>query len=109
MHRFAPENDHHACKSGKRDGDLRGCAEDFKFHGNFRFSAKCDVMRRKALPLFELALVLVRFDHVAGIVRSEGSFKSCSTNASTSLLIRSSSSFSAPKISSTRSGASCAF
>jgi len=36
-------------------------------------------MRRKALPLFELALVLVRLDHVAGIVRSEGSFKSCSS------------------------------
>src|SRR5262249_7374500 len=28
--------DHHACKSGEGDGDLRGCAENFaQFHGNF--------------------------------------------------------------------------
>jgi hypothetical protein len=29
------------------------------------FSGKCDVMRVKNLPLFEIASVLVRFDHVA--------------------------------------------
>lgn len=31
----------------------------------FRFSVKSDVMRRKALRFFELALVLVPLDHIA--------------------------------------------
>jgi hypothetical protein len=56
MDRFAPKNDHHACKSREGDGDLCGCAENFaRFHGNSVCSAKCDVMRRKALRLFEIA------------------------------------------------------
>jgi hypothetical protein len=33
MHRFAPKNDYHACKSREGYGDLRGCAENFAgFH-----------------------------------------------------------------------------
>jgi hypothetical protein len=32
-----------------------------------RFSGKCEVMRANS-PLFELALVLVRFDHVARFI-----------------------------------------
>jgi hypothetical protein len=32
------------------------------------FSEKCDAMRVKTSPLFELARVLVRLDHVAGRV-----------------------------------------
>src|SRR5207249_762950 len=77
-------------------------------HGD-SFSGKCDVMRVKDSPLSEIARLLVRFDHVAGIARSGGFFTSCSTNASTSLLIRLSSSDSAPKISSTRSCVFLAF
>jgi hypothetical protein len=66
MHRFAPKNDHHAGKSREGDGDLRGCAEKFaRFHGKFRFSARCDVMRRKALRFFEIALVLPGLDQIA--------------------------------------------
>jgi hypothetical protein len=43
-----------------------GCAENFAgFHGNSVCSVKCDVIRRKALRLFELARVLVRLNHVA--------------------------------------------
>ena len=30
-----------------------------------RSSGKCDVMRRKTSPVFEIARVFVRFDHVA--------------------------------------------
>jgi hypothetical protein len=30
-----------------------------------RFSGPCDVMRVKSSPLFEIARVFVRFDHVA--------------------------------------------
>jgi hypothetical protein len=30
-----------------------------------RFSRNCDLMRVKNSPLFEIALVLVRFDHTA--------------------------------------------
>jgi hypothetical protein len=33
-----------------------------------RFSGPCDVMRVKSSPLFELAGVLVRLDHVARII-----------------------------------------
>jgi hypothetical protein len=69
MHRFAPKNDHHAGKSREGDGDLRGCAENFaRFHGKFRFSARCDVMRRKALRFFEIAFVPVRCDHIASFI-----------------------------------------
>jgi hypothetical protein len=32
------------------------------------FSEKWDVLRVKTLPLFEIALVLVRFDHVASLI-----------------------------------------
>jgi hypothetical protein len=33
-----------------------------------RFSGKCGVMRAQSLPLFELARVLVRLDHVASFI-----------------------------------------
>jgi hypothetical protein len=39
-------------------------AESFNIH----FSGKEDVMRGKTLPLFELASVLVRLDHVARLI-----------------------------------------
>jgi hypothetical protein len=32
------------------------------------FSQKCGVMRVKNSPLFEIARVLVRFDHVASVI-----------------------------------------
>jgi hypothetical protein len=34
----------------------------------FVFSAKRELMRGKTSPLFEIALVLVRFDHVASVI-----------------------------------------
>ena len=36
-------------------------------HGN-SFSGKCDVARVETSPLFELAVVLGRLDHIAGFI-----------------------------------------
>jgi hypothetical protein len=44
--------------------DQRKKAESWKFISG----RKCDVMRVKTLPLFELARALVRFDHAARVV-----------------------------------------
>jgi hypothetical protein len=68
VHRLAAKNDYDASETGECDSNLRRCAKSFtRFHG-YRFSVKCDVMRWKTLPFFEITLVLVRFDDAARLI-----------------------------------------
>ena len=69
MHRFATKNDYDAGKTGECDRNLRRCAKSFtRFQEKSGCSAKCGMMRQETLTLFEIALVLVRFDHVASSI-----------------------------------------
>jgi hypothetical protein len=53
------------------------------------FSGKCDVMRVQNSPLFELALVLVRFDHIASHIRSAAKLETLSQQPKITLQQRS--------------------
>jgi hypothetical protein len=71
VHRFATKNDYDASETGECDRNLRRCAKSFtRFQEKSRCSAKCGMMRQETLPLFKIALVPVRFNHVARIIES---------------------------------------
>jgi hypothetical protein len=57
---LAAKDDYDAGETGECDSNLRCCAKGFTRFHEYRFSVKLDVMRRKTLPLFEIARVRVR-------------------------------------------------
>jgi hypothetical protein len=69
VHRFATKNDYDASETGECDRNLRRCAKSFtRFQEKSRCSAKCGMMRQETSPLFEIALVLVRLNHIARFI-----------------------------------------